>query len=205
MSTGSSNLYSVDGIQCRVKDGITRLDSELSQYKYCNEFERRTGIPKSYVVVGTAGLCLIMIIFNFAGQLLTNAISWVYPGMTRLPIEEAHRSLSAYASFKAIETPSPDDDKQWLTYWTVIGFVQVAEYFSDILLFWFPFYYMFKLALILWLALPQFRGAEILYARFLRPFLLKAQTDIDHRADEVRHKIGQIAVELATGSSAKSD
>ncbi|KAG0172308.1 ER membrane protein DP1/Yop1 [Apophysomyces sp. BC1034] len=173
-----------------MKDGMARLDSELSQYKYCNEFERRTGVPKSYFVLGVAGLSLIMIFFNLAGQLLTNTISWVYP---------------AYASFKAIESPSPDDDKQWLTYWTVIGFVQMVEYFSDILLFWFPFYYLFKTALVLWLALPQFRGAEIMYARFLRPFLLKAQTDIDQKTDEIRHKIGKVAVEFATGSSNKTD
>lgn len=63
----------------------------------------------------------------------------------------------AYASFKAIESPSPYDDKQWLTYWTVIGFVQLIEYFSDILLYWFPFYYLFKTLFVLYLALPQFR------------------------------------------------
>lgn len=70
-------------------------------------------------------------------------------------------SLLAYASFKAIETPSTDDDKQWLTYWTVIGFVQMIEYFSDILLFWFPFYYLFKTLLVLYLALPQFRVSVV--------------------------------------------
>lgn len=63
----------------------------------------------------------------------------------------------AYASFKAIESPGKEDDKQWLTYWTVIGFVQMIEYFSDILLYWFPFYYLFKTLLVLYLALPQFR------------------------------------------------
>lgn len=63
----------------------------------------------------------------------------------------------AYASFKAIESPGKEDDKQWLTYWTVIGFVQMVEYFSDILLYWFPFYYLFKTLVVLYLALPQFR------------------------------------------------
>jgi len=65
--------------------------------------------------------------------------------------------LLAYASFKAIETADKADDKQWLTYWTVIGFLQMAEYFSDILLYWFPFYYLFKTLIVLYLALPQFR------------------------------------------------
>jgi receptor expression-enhancing protein 5/6 len=63
----------------------------------------------------------------------------------------------AYASFKAIETPGKADDTQWLTYWTVFGFVQTVEYFADILLYWFPFWYTFKVLFFLWLALPQFR------------------------------------------------
>lgn len=67
----------------------------------------------------------------------------------------------AYASFKAIESPGKEDDKQWLTYWTVIGFVQMIEYFSDILLYWFPFYYLFKTLFVLYLALPQFRVSFI--------------------------------------------
>ncbi|KAF7720836.1 ER membrane protein DP1/Yop1 [Apophysomyces ossiformis] len=186
--TQPENLYSVQGVQKRVQQGILQLDKELGQYKYANEIEKRTGVPKSYFVIGAGVLITIMIFFNLAGQLLTNTISWVYP---------------AYASFKAIESPATDDDKQWLTYWTVIGFVHIVEYFSDILLYWFPFYYLFKTALVLWLALPRFRGAEILYARFLRPFLLNAQSDIDRQANSVRQKVGELASELA--SSGKTE
>lgn len=80
---------------------------------------------------------------------------------------------AAYASFKAIETPTPTDDKQWLTYWTVIGFVHIIEYFSDILLFWIPFYFLFKTLFVLWLALPQTRVSSIywniLYCIQLKP------------------------------------
>ncbi|ORZ01584.1 TB2/DP1, HVA22 family-domain-containing protein [Syncephalastrum racemosum] len=178
----TENAYNAQAVQARFKQGLTQLDGQLSQFYYCNEFERRTGLPKTHLVLGAGGLGLIMIFFNIAGQLLTNFVSWVYP---------------AYASFKAIETPSPTDDKQWLTYWTVIGFVHIIEYFSDILLFWIPFYFLFKTLFVLWLALPQTRGAEILYVRFIRPFLLDAQTDIDQRAHELRQKVGNFASEFA--------
>lgn len=81
MTTASTpNLYSVEGVQAKVQQGLTCLDKELSQYKYCNEIERRTGVPKSYVVLGAGALVFIMIFFNLAGQLLTNLISWAYPG-----------------------------------------------------------------------------------------------------------------------------
>lgn len=47
-------------------------------------------------------------------------------------------------SIKAIESPNKDDDTQWLTYWVVYGVFSIAEFFSDIFLSWFPFYYMIK-------------------------------------------------------------
>ncbi|CAO3681535.1 hypothetical protein G6F70_001753 [Rhizopus microsporus] len=170
----AASPYSAEAIQIKFKEVVGRVDTELSKFKYANEFERRTGVPKSYVALGIAAIGFVMIFFNIAGQLLTNLISWIYP---------------AYASFKAIESPDKEDDKQWLTYWTVIGFVQTAEYFSDLLLYWFPFYYLFKTLLILWLALPQFRGAEVMYARFLRPYLLNAQIDIDKQAEKLKEKL----------------
>ncbi|KAI8144594.1 TB2/DP1, HVA22 family-domain-containing protein [Fennellomyces sp. T-0311] len=179
MST--ENLYSVDGVQARYKKAIAQLDVQLSQFQYCNDFERLTGVPKTTVVLGAAAVFLVMIFFNIAGQLLTGLVSWGYP---------------AYASFKAIETPTPEDDKQWLTYWTVIGFVQIVEYFSDLLLFWIPFYFLIKTVFVLWLTLPQFRGAEVLYGRFIRPFLLEAQTDIDKNVNKLREKASDVASEF---------
>ncbi|KAG2200120.1 hypothetical protein INT46_000202 [Mucor plumbeus] len=176
MATASP--YSAQGVQTKVKEVLATLDTQLSQFKYANEFEQKTGVPKSYVALGAGGIAFLMIFFNLAGQLLTNAISWIYP---------------AYASFKAIETVDKADDKQWLTYWTVIGFLQMAEYFSDILLYWFPFYYLFKTLIVLYLALPQFRGAETLYVRFLRPYLLNAQGGIDAQTEKFKAKINEFS------------
>ncbi|KAI8986593.1 TB2/DP1, HVA22 family-domain-containing protein [Pilobolus umbonatus] len=177
----AQNPYSTEAIQSKGKQALTRLDDELSKFKYANEFQRQTGIPKSYAALGVCGVFLVMIFFNLAGQLLTNGISWIYP---------------AYASFKAIESPSKEDDKQWLTYWTVIGFFQMIEYFSDILLHWFPFYYLFKTLLVLYLALPYFRGAETVYSRFLRPYLLQAQNDIDAHTNKIKSKVTDFATEI---------
>ncbi|CAO3589973.1 unnamed protein product [Absidia cylindrospora] len=179
--TTENTQYSPQGVQTKAKEILNKVDKELSQFKYANDAERLTGVPKSYMAAGVVGVITIMIFFNLAGQLLTNAISWVYP---------------AYASFKAIETPATDNDKQWLTYWTVIGFVQMVEYFSDILLFWFPFYYLFKTLLVLYLTLPQFRGAELLYARVLRPQLLRFQGNIDQQAHDIRDKVEDFTHDL---------
>ncbi|KAI8984082.1 TB2/DP1, HVA22 family-domain-containing protein [Mycotypha africana] len=135
---------------------VSRIDAELSNYEYANEIQRRTGLPKAYVVIGTVFTIFMMIFFNLGAQFLTNMIAWIYP---------------AIASFKAIESDDIHDDTQWLVYWCVIGFANMLEYFSDILLYWCPFYYLIKTALVLWLMLPQFRGAEFVYERFLCPIL----------------------------------
>lgn len=50
---------------------------------------------------------------------------------------------------KAIESPNKDDDTQWLTYWVVYGVFSIAEFFSDLFLSWFPFYYMLKVCRLL--------------------------------------------------------
>ncbi|PIO32095.1 hypothetical protein AB205_0116910 [Aquarana catesbeiana] len=48
------------------------------------------------------------------------------------------------ATVKAIESADKKDDTIWLTYWVVYGVFSVVEFFSDIFLFWFPFYYLGK-------------------------------------------------------------
>jgi TB2/DP1, HVA22 family len=52
----------------------------------------------------------------------------------------------AIKSFEAIETKSKGDDTQWLVYWVIFAFFSIVEVFSDILLYWIPFYHAFKLA-----------------------------------------------------------
>jgi hypothetical protein len=53
-------------------------------------------------------------------------------------------SFTLLFRMKAIESPNKDDDTQWLTYWVVYGVFSIAEFFSDLFLSWFPFYYMLK-------------------------------------------------------------
>lgn len=45
---------------------------------------------------------------------------------------------------KAVESPSKEDDTMWLTYWVVYSLFGLVEFFSDLLLSWFPFYYVGK-------------------------------------------------------------
>ncbi len=95
-----------------------------------------------------------LVFFNIFAGFLTNLIGFFIP---------------AYFSMRALETPQPQDDVQWLTYWVVYGFFTFIESFVDIVLYWFPFYYTFKTLAIVWLMLPQTQGAKLVYHKALRP------------------------------------
>ncbi|EJP63857.1 hypothetical protein ACQRIT_006995 [Beauveria bassiana] len=141
--------------QEKAQNYLGTLDRELSKYPALNNLERQAGVPKAYAVIGVGALYFFLIIFNLGGQLLTNFAGFVIPG---------------YYSLAALFTDSKDDDTQWLTYWVVFAFFSVVESFFNIV-YWFPFYFVFKFVFLLWLSLPMFRGAEIIFRSFLAPTL----------------------------------
>jgi receptor expression-enhancing protein 5/6 len=146
-------------IQAQNKAGyyVGQLDKELSKYPVLNNLEQRTQIPKAYSVIGGFALIVFLHTFNALAAPVSNLVGW---------------GLPAYLSFKAIETPSPHDDVQWLTYWVVFGFFNFLESFAlRVLLYYLPWYYAFKSVFIVWLQLPAFRGAQITYFNVLKPVL----------------------------------
>ncbi|KAF9933941.1 ER membrane protein DP1/Yop1 [Linnemannia zychae] len=167
----------MENIQTKVRYYNAQLDKELNKYPQLNQFQAATGVPKTYLVFGAGVVFITMIFFNLAGRLLSNTLGWVYP---------------AYRSFKALESPNHDDDTQW----TVYGFVSILESFTDILLYWFPFYFFLKTMFLLWLMLPVFNGATTVYVRLLRPFLAQHHGEIDSHLNRVKAKVASVASEL---------
>lgn len=51
-----------------------------------------------------------------------------------------------YFRVKAVESETKEDDTQWLIYWVVFGVFNIVEFFSDILLSWFPLYFLVKVS-----------------------------------------------------------
>ncbi|KAI9595287.1 TB2/DP1, HVA22 family-domain-containing protein [Syncephalis fuscata] len=158
-----------------------QLDVELSKIPQLVQLQEQTGVKKTYLVGGVAGVAFVLIFFNIAGGLLTNLLGFGYP---------------AYASFKAIETAHKDDDTQWLTYWTVFGAFNVIESFVDTILYWIPFYYMVKTFALLWLYLPNFRGAETVYHTVLAPYLISHQSSIDGALNNIKAQAAAAVEEL---------
>ncbi|KAJ7058817.1 TB2/DP1, HVA22 family-domain-containing protein [Mycena amicta] len=139
---------------------VNQLDKELTKYPFLNNFEQRTQVPKTYAVLGGAALLVFLHLINPLAALISNIVGW---------------GLPAYLSFKAIESPSPQDDIQWLTYWVVFGFFNLLEGLAvRVLLYYIPWYWAFKTIFILWLQLPAFRGAQTTYTAVLKPVLSSA-------------------------------
>ncbi|KAE8680641.1 HVA22-like protein k [Hibiscus syriacus] len=87
--------------------------------------------------------------------------------------------LPVYSTFRAIERNNEREQQKWLIYWAAYGSFTLVETFSDKLLSWFPYYYHFKFAFLVWLQLPSTEGAKQIYKNHLRPNLLKHQAKVD--------------------------
>ncbi|KAK7910983.1 Ypt-interacting YIP2 [Apiospora marii] len=158
--------------QDRVQQYVSQLDRELSKYPSLNNLEKQTSVPKVYAVIGFATLYFFFIIFNLGGQLLTNLAGFVIPG---------------YYSMQALFSVSKADDTQWLTYWVVFAFFTVLESLLSVV-YWFPFYYTFKFIFLLWLSLPMFGGANLIFRSFLQPMFGRYFSESGSTAANLRAK-----------------
>lgn len=133
--------------------------------KYLTLIEQKTNIKKRYIALIAIVVISIYLVIGLAKDLLCNLIGFVYP---------------AYISVKAIESTDKNDDTEWLMYWVVFSTFSCVEFFSDILLSWFPFYFLGKCIFLIWCMAPtSYNGSKILYSKLIRPFVLKHENKID--------------------------
>ncbi|KAI1084125.1 TB2/DP1, HVA22 family-domain-containing protein [Whalleya microplaca] len=165
--------------QDRVQHYVSQLDRELSKYPTLNNIEKQTSVPKVYAVIGVATLYFFFIVFNLGGQLLTNLAGFLIPG---------------YYSLAALFSTSKADDTQWLTYWVVFASFTVIESALSIV-YWFPFYYTFKFVFLLWLSLPMFSGAQLIFRSFMQPMLGRYFSESGSTAANLRAKADSFSKE----------
>lgn len=161
--------------QDRTQHQINQIDKELSKYPALNNFEKQTSVPKVYAFLGLVGIYFFLVFFNIAGEFLVNFAGFVIPG---------------YYSLDALFSASKVDDTQWLTYWVVYAFLTVLESLVNAV-YWFPFYYTFKFVLILWMALPQFGGAQIVFRSFIQPVFSRYFSQSGSTAADLRSRADQ--------------
>lgn len=160
---------------------IQRLDAVLEDKNPftdgLNAAEQKTGISRRNLVLGGAALILVWLAIGIGSSLVCSVVCFIYP---------------AYKSFKAVESPQGDDDKQWLTYWIVYSTFNILEYFADLILFWIPLYDLLKCLFLVWCMWPvENNGSVIVYNTLLRPFLLQNESRIDARLSKVTGQVNK--------------
>lgn len=100
-----------------------------------------------------------------------------------------------YASYKAVLSGSPDEHKQWLTFWLVYTLFTIAEMGGDALISWLPLYWEAKIACVVWLSM--FGGATTIYNSFVRLFLEKYESAIDAQVDKMSAAAGGAVSDLS--------
>ncbi|KAI8911369.1 TB2/DP1, HVA22 family-domain-containing protein [Powellomyces hirtus] len=140
-----------------LRKGIDELDKSLSSVPFIIALEKQLGIQKVHLAgIATVGMILFVLVFNnLHASLLTDLVGYIYP---------AYMSLKAVGATTAVQG-------QWLGYWTIFGLFNLMEYARETLLHVFPYYYTFKLLIVIWLISPSARGAATVYELLLKPLL----------------------------------
>ena len=88
-----------------------------------------------------------------------------------------------YQSYKTICSGNKCEYVKWMVYWTVFSSFLTVVTVTDLLIWWFPLYYEFKMLFVLWLLAPYTKGVRILYRKILHPMLARYRHKIEEYAN----------------------
>merc|ERR1711970_455470 len=138
------------------------LNSEGPVQDALNMVASKSGISKRYVAAGSS-LVIFGLLFGLLAPLTISLIAFTYP---------------AIQSVRSLE--EKQDQEKWLTYWVVYGIFNVAEFFGDILLSWFPLYFFIKMAFLIWCMAPiKLNGSIIIFRMIILPFFILHKEKLD--------------------------
>ena len=154
----------------KAKQYLEELSEHFKTVPVVKQISEKTGAPVAYVAIGAMAFTLLLVAFGICSGFIVNVVGILYP---------------AYMSFKAIESPDTEDDKQWLPYWMVFSGYSFLDHFMDYLFFWVPFYQVIKMLVLVYMFWPQTRGAIKVYNILVYPFLHANQEKIDYAFNSI--------------------
>ena len=131
----------------KIQPQLAKLDNYLSQYKFLSDIEKKSCIPKVYLVLSLSFLLGLSIVFDILAAWTVGALSLIYPFLN---------------SCKAILKSDAKATKTWLLYFSIISiwsFLELGDFLYNII----PYYYTIKSIVIIWLITPNFMVILLFY------------------------------------------
>ena len=155
-----------------IKQKLEDINNDLLRIPQLKAVQDAINVPIGLVIVGLLTLSVILVGFasSFSNFIVT-IIAVVYP---------------VWKSCEAVETTETlEDDKQWLTYWSIFGLFNFIDNLGASVLSYIPFYYLIKLLILIWLQNPMTNGATIVYNKYVRPVQRKHANVIEDIAEAI--------------------
>jgi receptor expression-enhancing protein 5/6 len=150
-----------------------------------------TGLPKAKVLKYSLGFLVLFVVFGIGQAIITNLIGVAYP---------------VFMSFHALESKERDaDDKQWLTYWVIFSLFSVTDQFAGFILHFIPFYYVLKVATLIWLFHPAFQGASYVYRELIHPYVEHLNYFEKQVQDGINSSVNQVKSGVSSITGRKFD
>ncbi|BAO41986.2 protein YOP1 [Kluyveromyces marxianus DMKU3-1042] len=171
------------------KSSLKDVEKNFGNNEVMNTIEKKTKLPKSYIIYGSAALYFLLILINVGGigEILANFVGFCIP---------------TYYSLKALKTNTTKDDTQLLTYWIVFSFLSVIEFWSKAILAWVPFYWFFKTLFLLYIAIPSLGGAQFVFKRVIEPLSDKYMPLVEGKPENLAKKVEEAANNAANNAKA---
>jgi receptor expression-enhancing protein 5/6 len=141
-----------------IANHLNRLDETLAKFPQAVAFESRTKLRKSLAALCLALIISTLILLNFQQKLIANLLGFAYP---------------CYRSFEAVQSQDGKEDRKLLIYWIVFSTLNIIEFFSRIVPYFVPQYYLLKSLFVVYLMLKQTRVFDFLIFRALKWFIIR--------------------------------
>ena len=117
--------------------------------------ESKTNIAVEHLICGIEIVLTVLLFCGTGAVFITNLVGFFYP---------------AIMSIRAIESETKEDDTHWLIYWVVFATFNLLDPFVEmVVIYWIPFFYPLKVSFLLWMMLPQTKGANVVF-NMLSPY-----------------------------------